>query len=108
MEAGFAIPRSNWTEELCGIIYATIDDVIVGSITYQTGNDGLLLLMSGVDTNQRQNGIFKILNVHFENMARRLNRKFIFSTVHVDNKVRLLTAKKTNFNPIYRLITKIL
>jgi hypothetical protein len=108
IDLGFNMPRCNWVDEQCGIIFATINDEIVGSSVYETRGEGLLILFSGVEKNQRHNGIFNILTSHYENMARRLNLKFVFSSVDVNNFARLEAARKTNFNPAFRFITKIL
>jgi hypothetical protein len=108
IDAGNTMKRANWVEERCGIIYAEYENTVVGMIVYQRNERGLFLVMSGVDTAERNRGIFSILNTHFENTAREFNKEFIFSVVNVNNYVRLKTAERTGFRPISRLFTRVL
>jgi hypothetical protein len=108
IESGHATPRCNWIDSECGILYAVADNKIVGSIAYQESEDSLLLLLSSVDKEHRKNGIFTVLNKYFEQLAKDKGKTFIFSTVSVDNTVRLESAKRTNFNPVALIMTKIL
>jgi len=94
------------------VIYAEIDDKIVGQIVYtcldEIDKKTLFIVLSSVDKNYRQCGIYKILHKHFENTAKNMNCNFISSVIWKKNVVRLESIKSFDISlePAFKLYGK--
>lgn len=88
IEAGHAYPRINGTNKTRAI-YATINNEIVGFITYEFMVDWMMvhIVFSRVDPNFRNRGIYKLMFNKLEKMAKALKYVKIYSEVSASNAV---------------------
>ena len=86
IEAGHAYPRINGTNKTRAI-YATINDEIVGFITYEFMVDWMMvhIVFSRVDPKFRSRGIYKMMFTKLEKMAKALKYIRIYSEVSASN-----------------------
>lgn len=104
-------PYSYWNEDTCAVIWAEQDNKIVGVIvfdcqyiTYPVPH--LSIILTGVHKDFRQRGIHQIMNHHYELIAKRKGCSGIRATVHRNNHVRFISAKKDNLYPGLYLMSK--
>jgi ribosomal protein S18 acetylase RimI-like enzyme len=86
IDAGHAYPRFNGTNKTKAI-YATIDDEIVGFIAYEFIVDWMMvhIVFSRVDPRFRNRGIYKLMFIKLEKMAKALKYTKIYSEVSAHN-----------------------
>lgn len=82
-------------------IYAEIDDVIVGHIVFNMNSElkQSFIVLSAVDKNYRNRGIYKLMHYQYEKVSKNLGAKDIFSFVHVNNTDRLASAASVGLYP---------
>jgi len=86
IEAGHAWPRMNGHNKVRAI-YATVDDEIVGFITYELMVELMMIhiVFSRTDPKFRNRGIYKLLFAELEKLARSLKYVKIYSETSVHN-----------------------
>lgn len=101
MDDKFTWNRKTWIDKDLKAVYATINSVVVGHIAYEYKpvNCSLWITLSAVDKNYRGQGIYKKMHVRFEEIAREMNCALISSGVHVNNRIRLESAKAVDLFP---------
>lgn len=102
---------TTWDDSNCGIIWAEIENTVVGIICYDKSwiTDPipyLAIQLTAVSGKYRQRGIHKTMNNYFEEIARNLNCVAIRATVNLKNSVRLATAEKDQLVPMLVIMTK--
>jgi RimJ/RimL family protein N-acetyltransferase len=112
MDSGFALKRTAWDDDNCGIIWAEMENKIVGIIAYdkdkiQTAKV-LSIRLTAVNPDFRNRGIHTIMNKHFEALGRSLGCTRIQATVHPDNQVRLASAKKDGLKTFFHIMYKVI
>ncbi len=93
----------------CKAVYATINDRIVGQITFELLDDyakTTWITLSAVDEEFRGRGIYTLLHRHLEAMMIQLGSRKIASLVHVNNKERQASCQKVGMKPIYYRMEK--
>ena len=110
MDSGFSLKRTGWDDDNCGIIWAELDNKIVGIIAYDKDKIKTVKILSikltAVDSTFRGRGIHTVMNTYFEGLARSLGCTRIQATVHPDNHVRLESAKKDGLKIFYHILFK--
>lgn len=110
MEQKFRYPIKSWDDALCGVFYATHNDIIIGHVVYnllQAEDAKTVWVIEGaVERDYRQRGIYTELYKHLENFSRSIGCLVLASTVHRDNLARLSSAAKIGMVPIYHQIMK--
>ena len=86
IEAGHAWPRMNGHNKIRAI-YATVDDAIVGFITYELMTELMMIhiVFSRTDPKFRNRGIYKLLFAELEKLARSLKYVKIYSETGARN-----------------------
>jgi GNAT superfamily N-acetyltransferase len=90
-------------------IYAEIDGRVVGNIVYKILDDQTKtawIILSAVDDDYRQRGIYNLMYRQFEPMVKKLGCKKIASHVHVDNKPRQASCASTGLKPFHYRMEK--
>lgn len=89
-------------------VYAEINNKIVGHIFFNYGDvsKSSFIVLSAVDKDFRNRGIYKLLHHEFEEVSKKLGAHQITSFVHVNNKARLASAKSVDYNPVFYKMTK--
>lgn len=90
-------------------IYAEIDNKVVGHIVYNIQDDNVKtawILLSAVDPDYRQRGIYNLMHKQFEAVIKKLGSKKIASYVHVDNKPRQASCESVGMKPFYYKMEK--
>jgi Acetyltransferase (GNAT) family len=103
VDSGFAGPSLNGHNR-CRAVYATLNDQIVGQITFEILDDfskTTWIRLSAVDENFRKRGIYDILHKYLEQLMPQLGSRKLASYVHVNNLVRQASCKKVGMSPIY-------
>jgi GNAT superfamily N-acetyltransferase len=106
IDSGHSNPVTTWTDN-DGAVYVTDEDGrILGHIVYQHHKEKAMLwiTLSAVDEAYRGRGLYKILHKYLEKVAKHLECTTIQSTVHVNNDVRLASAKSVGLNPQFYLM----
>lgn len=109
IDSGFATPMTTW-EDHYNVIYATIDGVIVGHMTYKEEHrdaPGLVwIIFDLVESDYRGRGIYKILFKQLEKVAKSLGKSGIAGLVHVDNNAKLSCHESIGAIPHFYLVAK--
>lgn len=90
-------------------VYATIDNRIVGQITFDILDDyakTTWIVLSSVDEEFRGRGIYTMLHKHLETLMLELGSRKLASHVHIDNTVRQASARKVGLKPVYYRMEK--
>lgn len=90
-------------------VYAEIDGKIVGHIVYSIQDDPTKtawVMLSAVDEDFRQRGIYKLMNEYFENLVKMQGSKKVASYVHVDNKAMIASCESAGRRPYYYRMEK--
>jgi ribosomal protein S18 acetylase RimI-like enzyme len=90
-------------------VYVEIDDKVVGHIVFEIIKDGYntaWIVLSCVDKNYRNLGIYNIMHKHFEMQIKKLGSTKIASHVHVNNKARLASCKSVGMEPTFYRMEK--
>jgi len=107
IDKGLGYPVTSWEDDKCEVIYAELNDKILGHIVYTKPNGGtLFIVLSAVDKEFRKNGIYTILHNHFEIIAKKNDCVAISSLIHKNNSVRLESIKKFNLMPEFYFMAK--
>lgn len=108
LENGFTHPHAP-AHNRCKAIYATINDKIVGQITFEVQDDyckTTWINLSAVDDELRGRGIYNILHRQLEEFMPQLGSRKIASFVHVDNLIRQASCKRVGMKPVYYRMEK--
>lgn len=108
IESGHAHPHMTGSNR-SKAVYATIDDRIVGQITFEILDDyskTTWITLSSVDEEFRGRGIYTMLHKHLETLMIELGSRKLASHVHVDNTVRQASARKAGMKPVYYRMEK--
>lgn len=101
-----AYPLTSWDDE-CAAVYAEENGNILGHIVYDLKKKDILwIVLSAVDKDHRERGIYSILHKYLEQTAKEINYNFIASHIHVNNSVRLASAEKVGMKPVYYYMAK--
>jgi|LauGreDrversion4_2_1035121.scaffolds.fasta_scaffold03899_9 RimJ/RimL family protein N-acetyltransferase len=107
---GHAFPITTWNDKTCGVIYAVINNEIVGQITYDKNNynapGSIWIVLSSVSEYHRGKGIYKILHKYLDKFAKDNNFPEVASFVHVKNELQLRALKSVGKNPIFYVVGK--
>jgi hypothetical protein len=90
-------------------IYLEIDNKIVGHIVFELFKDfynTAWIVLSHVDKDYRNLGLYHIMHKHFEIQAKKLGSTKIGSFVHVNNKPRLAGCESVGMTPIFYRMDK--
>ena len=101
IDNGHSNATTTW-EDSYGAVYVTnMDGVILGHIVYLINHEKhmLWITLSAVDVAARGRGIYKLMHRYIETIARKLECTSIQSIVHVNNHVRLASAKSVGMVP---------
>jgi ribosomal protein S18 acetylase RimI-like enzyme len=91
------------------VIYAEIDDKIVGHIVYDLHDDipkTAWVIFGGVDNSFQRRGIYKILNTYLETQAKKAGSTRIVSLVHADNTAMLELGKAVGRKQVFHRLEK--
>jgi ribosomal protein S18 acetylase RimI-like enzyme len=91
-------------------VFVEVDNKIVGHImfNYMAEQRYTYIVLSAVDKNYRNRGLYKLMHYEFEKMSKKLGAIQITSFVHVDNATRLITAKSVGLKPqFYKMVKDI-
>jgi GNAT superfamily N-acetyltransferase len=110
-QSGNALPYTYWNDVDCEILWAEIDNEIVGMISYdkywlEKQMPHLSIVLTAVDQKFRQRGIHQIMNKHYENRAKELGCMAIRATVNLKNTVRIKSAEKDKLSPLMYIMSK--
>ncbi len=111
IDAGHSFPKTTWSDDNCGAIYAEENGIIVGAIIYSTAyinKKCLWIELSCVKSECRNRGIYSILHNYFEMIAKKMNCDYIASHVHKNNTTRLKSAEKVGMKPVFYHMMKII
>lgn len=108
IEQKFSSPAITWNDKHCKAIYLESENLIIGSIIYSTEfiNEGkfLYIQLSAVDKKYRNQGIYKFLHLHFENIALESGCKFISGFAHKNNLIRIKSFQCVELDPLYHFV----
>ena len=88
-------------------VYVEIENKIVGHIVFNYIEERRQthISLSAVDKEYRKRGLYKIMHLEFEKISKKLGAIQITSFVHVNNTVRLESAKSVDFHPeFYKMV----
>lgn len=110
-DRGHSHPATVWNDSQCGIIWAEIDNTVVGIIVYDkqyidSSFSYLAIQLTAVKEEFRQRGIHSTMNKYFEKIALRNGCYFIRATVNVRNSTRFITAEKDGLIPRLVVLNK--
>jgi RimJ/RimL family protein N-acetyltransferase len=108
IENGHAHPHIAGTNR-SKAVYATINNKIVGQITFEILDDyskTTWITLSSVDEEFRGRGIYTMLHKNLESLMLELGSRKLASHVHLDNQVRLSSARKAGMKPVYYRMEK--
>jgi len=91
-------------------VFVEVNNKIVGHImfNYMAEQRYTYIVLSAVDKNYRNRGLYKLMHYEFEEISKKLGATQITSFVHVNNTTRLITAKSVDFNPeFYKMVKDI-
>lgn len=102
-----------WKDENCSILWAEINERIVGIFCYETTYTTaeipfLAIQLTAVESEYRQRGIHKIMTKYFEQKAIELGCVAVRATVNVRNRIRLISAQKDKLSPLIGIMTKVI
>lgn len=110
IENGHAFPRTLWTDNTCGVIYAEHNGKVVGQITYDKENGvspgALWIILSSVDESYRGKGIYKILHRYLDIFAKENKFTEVASFVHVKNENQIRALESVGKKPIFYVVGK--
>jgi ribosomal protein S18 acetylase RimI-like enzyme len=90
-------------------VYAEIDGKVVGLILYKFQDDQIKtawIILSAVDKDYRQRGIYKLMHKEFEKILKSAGCKKISSHVHVNNKARLASCESAGLEKVWYKMEK--
>jgi GNAT superfamily N-acetyltransferase len=98
---GHSNPVTTWTDDHGAVYVTDVDGVVLGHIVYCINAEKRMLwiTLSAVEESSRGRGLYRLLHKYLEKIAHKLECTSIQSTVHVDNEVRLASAKSVGLNP---------
>ncbi len=108
LESGHTHPHVNGGNR-CKAVYASINDKIVGQITFEILDDyskTTWINLSAIDPEYRRRGIYNLLHKHLESMMLQLGSRKLASNVHVDNTARQASCQKVGMKPVYYRMEK--
>lgn len=108
IERGYTHPHIAGNNR-CRAVYATINDQIVGQITFEILDDyakTTWITLSSVDENFRGRGIYTLLHNQLEKIMLELGSRKIASHVHINNKERQASCLKVGMKPVYYRMEK--
>jgi RimJ/RimL family protein N-acetyltransferase len=90
-------------------IYAEIDGKVVGHIVYEFHDDPIRtawIILSAVDSNFRQRGIYNLMHAQFEKFVKAAGSKRISSHVHVNNLARQASCESCGMKKVWYKMEK--
>lgn len=90
-------------------VYVEINGQVVGHILFNYVDDvtkTAWIVLSAVDSNYRQRGLYNIMHEHFETVIKSQGSKKIASYVHVDNLARQASCASVGMKPFYYRMEK--
>jgi GNAT superfamily N-acetyltransferase len=106
IDNGHSNPTTTW-EDTHGAVYATeLDGTILGHIVYlhNVEKQMIWITLSAVAPEARGRGLYTLMHHYIEHIGKSLKCTSIQSVVHVDNTVRLASAKKMGLLPQYHVM----
>ena len=105
IEDGYAQPYIVASNKAHKVLYAEIDDVIVGHVVFEIVEQPVRtawITFSCIEESYRQRGIYKLLRLkHFETIIKKLGCKKIAANVHVNNTAQLKAGETVGMLPAY-------
>jgi ribosomal protein S18 acetylase RimI-like enzyme len=105
IEDGYAQPYMVVSNKSHKVLYAEIDNVIVGQVVFEIVEQPVRtawITFSCVEESYRQRGIYKLLRLtHFESIVKKLGCKKIAANVHVDNTAQLKAGATVGMAPTF-------
>lgn len=90
-------------------IYAEIDGKVVGHIVYELMDDPIKtawIVLSAVDSNFRQRGIYNLMHAQFEKFVKAAGSKRIASHVHLNNVARQASCESCGMKKVWYKMEK--
>lgn len=90
-------------------IYAEIDGRVVGHIVYELMDDPIKtawIVLSAVDKDYRQRGIYNLMHDQFEKFVKALGSKRIASHVHINNVARQASCESCGMKKVWYKMEK--
>lgn len=108
IEQGFSPPGITWNDNFCEAIYLESNNHIIGSIIYSTEfieeKKFLYIQLSATDQKYRNQGIYKFLHLHFENIALEKNCRYVSGLMHKNNSIRIKSCKSVGLDPLFHFV----
>ena len=108
LDNGHSFPMPSIDDSTSSAVYAEEDGEILGHIVFNhlEKKGTLWIILSAIDKKHRGRGIYTILHRYFELIAKEKKCWYISSHIHINNHVRLQSAKEVGLEPMFYYMFK--
>jgi GNAT superfamily N-acetyltransferase len=101
IDNGHSNPTTTWEDDHGAVYVTDMNGVILGHIVYlhSVEKQMIWITLSAVAPEARGRGLYTLMHRYIEHIGRTLKCTSIQSTVHVNNSVRMASAKKMGMIP---------
>lgn len=110
IEKGHAFPVTVWNDNTCGVVYACLNNTVIGASVYDTDNpmypNSLWIILTALDDSAKNKGIFSLIAKHRDQVCLNLGKRNLVAHVHDNNQIVLRIMKTSGWKSTFQVITK--